>query len=890
MKKQLLIASLFTLSMPLYGMDKGCLEKADRYFEATLFDQAEALYLEALHLEPRPSPHEAYIKRQLAKSYYIKKRYQEIVALFSDAGSESFMEDDSDSSLECLFLLGKSLNKLQQYERAISPLEHFLKMKKRAQEVYADDAKFELGLAFFQQKQMMKAKAAFNKIPLKGNQPKLYALGQLYLARIAVFEEDSSAAEQHMRQLEGLQVGFSPFAAEYIRGELHYRKNEWEHASSAFENAIPPQDFEPFQWHADALYYLGWCYLNMGKSSGNLRYLEQAAARFDELESMQPSERTRLSLSQALLASHLIAPNDKIVEKLNRLLGPEVQWKKRDHKHEALFILAESASDFTERKKLHRQLVHDSFSDSPLYSKSWYVKGLSELEEGEKLNQNPQTKKEAGKLFEHAIVSLGKSFDSLYSEHPKIAVNALKQQIYAHYYLQTKEGLLRSLSIISQLLNQYRENLFPLLSNPDEIYFLQGLVASQLLDCEEKRTFFSIAENSLNHCIESYPKGPYLPRALHLLGTLHLQEGNYAQAERAFLKLAHLTPPTNLNGEAWYWAAETAEKSGQEKQVVQQRRKRAYEQIPLSPLADAAYFRYYSYSDYLNGNPNAVQHLNELEIRFPHSPYLMIAKYLLGLEAISERKTPNGKIKKPSDPHLAVELFNASASLFSELPIPEQNAAYFSMVRFRSLIEQSFALKSQGKDEASIELLRNIYEECRNCEHSKIEEETALLLVQGYLDQANNNAASSILAEILEKYHLSKTTRGYYLSRAWYQRGILAMKQEDPLFAEQCFQRAEDAAKGKILSTDELLDLWIQQSISFQEQGKTDEAMLILSKVINYDAVSAERLRAMYLRANIYESQGRKDLARRQLQATASKGGPWSLKAKEKLDKYYGYQ
>ena len=69
-----------------------------------------------------------------------------------------------------------------------------------------------------------------------------------------------------------------------------------------------------------------------------------------------------------------------------------------------------------------------------------------------------------------------------------------------------------------------------------------------------------------------------------------------------------------------------------------------------------------------------------------------------------------------------------------------------------------------------------------------------------------------------------------------------------------------------------------------------DEAMLVLSKVINYDAVSSERLRAMFLRAEIYESQGRTDLARRQLQATASKGGPWSLKAKEKLDKYYGYQ
>src|SRR5699024_3525769 len=145
----------------------------------------------------------------------------------------------------------------------------------------------------------------------------------------------------------------------------------------------------------------------------------------------------------------------------------------------------------------------------------------------------------------------------LYPHHLESAAQALKQQIYAHYYLQTKESLHRSLAIINQLLNQYRSDLFPTLQAPDEIYFLRGLVSSQLLDDhEEGRIFFNTAVNSLHHCIESYPRGTYLPQALHLLGSLQLKEGNYTSAERAFLALANLTPPTPFTGEAWYWAAE----------------------------------------------------------------------------------------------------------------------------------------------------------------------------------------------------------------------------------------------------------------------------------------------------------------------------------------------
>ena len=69
-----------------------------------------------------------------------------------------------------------------------------------------------------------------------------------------------------------------------------------------------------------------------------------------------------------------------------------------------------------------------------------------------------------------------------------------------------------------------------------------------------------------------------------------------------------------------------------------------------------------------------------------------------------------------------------------------------------------------------------------------------------------------------------------------------------------------------------------------------DKAILLLSKVVNDDTVSNLRIKAMYLRAEIYELQERFELARKQLEATSKKGGEWALKAKVKLEKEYGYR
>jgi len=141
----------------------------------------------------------------------------------------------------------------------------------------------------------------------------------------------------------------------------------------------------------------------------------------------------------------------------------------------------------------------------------------------------------------------------------------------------------------------------------------------------------------------------------------------------------------------------------------------------------------------------------------------------------------------------------------------------------------------------------------------------------------------------LGRYSRDNIVHDVGLMRAWYAKGALAQKLSKYELALHCFMEAEKGSEGVGLNPNEKLDLWIQQSLCYQSLNQLDHAMRILSQVINEDAISPLRIKAMYLRADIYELQGRPELAIKQLEAASRKGGEWSQKAKEKLEKNYGF-
>jgi len=178
---------------------------------------------------------------------------------------------------------------------------------------------------------------------------------------------------------------------------------------------------------------------------------------------------------------------------------------------------------------------------------------------------------------------------------------------------------------------------------------------------------------------------------------------------------------------------------------------------------------------------------------------------------------------------------------------------------------------------ATIDYLNNLLEECM------------YWLAHVYHKNHQQVEAENTLDGLLERFKLAKVTRGYYLARAWNEKGLIAFEQKKYEVALACFLKSEDAAKGKLHSTEQGLELWIQQSLCYKELHDLDHSHLILSKVINDDSISGLRLKAMFMRAEIYELQERYELAQKQLEATAKKGGEWALKAKQKLENEYGY-
>ncbi len=934
-KKQIMAVLFLALSCPLAAAPPSSaeqgkeaalppLEEADRFYDATLFDLAIPIYEKHLAFLHANTKERASARLRLASSYYFTGQFSKIPKLLDEVNTPSFGLNPATQSFdfEALFLLGLSLNKLKMYEPASTIFLKYLSSDPQKIRPLSAEAQFELGAAYFEMQKYPEAKKQFGKIPPHAAKKSLYLLSQLYLARIAAKEMQFSKSEEILDALgkEAPADDAFPFALAFLRGEIYFSQKDWKAAIPWLEKALPEKNLGKADWAMDALYYLGWCHLNLceeetGERASLEARLREAEWAFKTMHESFPSDKACLSLGQCLLSQSSLINDQSAKERLEELLSDPRKYSTKEALHHSLILRAEAASSYNERKKFFRQLTDESNKESPYFANSWYLKGISEFEEGQK-EAIKGDGKDSKKHLEEAISDLAKSFDLLLPFNKKLAALSLKYQVQAYYYLKTREGYLKALSLLGKMLNQYRATLFLELEDPGEIFFLQGLTAANLSEGEEGTLFFNIAENSLLHNLESYPKGQFYDESRRLLATLYYSRQEFEKAERLFLEIHQKSPEALLSGEALYWASNCSERKGDDPSKPRHFRKKVYEQYPESPLAAEAMFRYFDFADYLRGKEPAMAHLTQFMARYPNSPYILNALYLKGLHELQEKKAPDGKIKSEINRTLAIEYFTKLEIAFDNLhakgQIPQETMEYFLATLYRAKLEKGLTYlalaeeanaphpnDSLGKAELA---LHEIYKDFEDPGHPfseylsvsepllSIQEEGAYHLAHCYSAAGDDAAAARLLEKKIESYQDAKITRGYYLSKCLAEMGKIAAKQKRYDLAIQYFKNSEDAAKGKILRTDELLGLWIEESLCHLKLKETDEAMLILSRVINYDAVSPKRLEAMFLRAEIYEGQGRLELARKQLEACASKGGKWAARAKEKLEKNYAYQ
>lgn len=451
-----------------------------------------------------------------------------------------------------------------------------------------------------------------------------------------------------------------------------------------------------------------------------------------------------------------------------------------------------------------------------------------------------------------------------------------------------------------------------------EILFLEGLAHSQLAQHTRDNSLFLKAEECWKEVAKTISEDSEedLSKVLSLnaLASLYFQLEKFSLAEETFCKLSRITSHTPYAADALFFASVCAEKQMKDQETIFNYRTQLLEKYPHSTYAAEAYLNLYPYTEYLHGDPHVIEHLKAMPSKYSSSPHVVIAYYLIGLDWKKDRRTFEGAVLRKKNLGKAIEAFQNAESNFDHLYasgiiskgtiIPLITTRYRSMIE-RSLANKAIALSSKGAKrqvylEYAIDVLRQAADDLNDHDHSLISltpreihfslgEEINLNLALAYRNADKDAEAKKLLELMLEKYSNANITRGYFLSRTWYELGLIVFSETKYQEALGCLNNSEDAAKGKVLSTDQKLDLWIQQSHCYRALRQPDEAMLILSKVVNEDAISQLRLKGMLLRAEVYEEQERKELAQRQLEFLAKKSGDWAVIAKEKLKKDYGY-
>lgn len=926
-------AFMILVEEELNRQQENLLLRAEQYFDGGVLNEAIPLYnsvLASIYYESYPaaikanSDIELKVRYRLAQALYLEERYQEVTTvldILNSTRSEQYPQLQ-DVFQGATYLQALALRHSERFAEALESFQHYLKFSKYSKLNHLAETQWHMGYCYFKLGDFAKARHFLSALRHNERPPRLYHLSQLTLAYMELQEGSLESVEHILSPLAIQLPAQDPLRYEiaYIRGEVHYRLRDYEKAAQHLEASIPERNKRKASWYPNTLYNLAWSYLKIADSSDQSAevqssYFVRAEDALKKLMVLRSDERLYLSLAKVYLAQGHRLGDSAAFTKVETLLGTDNTFSDKNNAAESLLLRAEAAGTYDNRQQLYLELT-----ESPLFVNTlgqaygWYYRGIHEFEEAKRLQHRPTGGEHSSDLYRQACNSLQQSFIQLKDRAPGRAGLALKLQAEAHLNLGSDNDLKQGLALCDTLITGHPTCLAKM-EEADEVLYLKGLIASRLVSDEEGEDFDRIAKASLQEVIDHYPEGNFAASSLNLLATLYFHQQQYEDAQRLFLRLASEQPQSPYAGEAWFWASECADLTRKDPEEVRRFRRHAFEQYPDSRHADSAYFNYYSYSEYLQGSNEAIDHLQRMEKKYPDSPLLTVAHYLLGMDAKRDRRNMELQILKEKDLAQAGEHFEEAVKTFdfcyqADL-IKESSLEYFITVRYRALLEraavnliiakQSTAAKRHIYLEYAETLYKEIARDFESKQHSlthyltagedlpRILEEGLYGLAHTYRLAKKDQLAQEVLDRMFEHYQAAGVQKSYYLSRIWYQKGRLHLRQKSYEKAFHCFNNAEDAAEDRVLNTDERLDLWIQQSTCLQGLKRHDESMLMLSKVINEDVASALRIKAMYLRAELYEEQDRADLAIKQLEATANKPGEWALKAKAKLEKDYGY-
>lgn len=741
---------------------------------------------------------------------------------------------------------------------------------------------WQLAHALYQTGDKKAATEAFDKFELESNIPRLYYLSQLYIARMEIEKGLGEAAAQRLKKLmQKMPPGESlHYELQFLTGEARFQQGQSLLAVKHFEQSLPKRNTEKVEWRTPTLKRLASCYLFIADQP---QFCEKALAKaFDIIQTLPEDEDSRLILARYYVIRGNRLRDTEALAIADKLLAEAETSASEDYLAEALLLRAEAADSYQERDALLCQLTEKSSSDSAAYALGWFHRAANEMNEG---------------MWETAARYYCRAVDLFTSTNPTMAARAARLAVRCYEEVDYDRALQETITLLQRVIYQYPA-VVDSSEAPDELYYLLGKLSEN--------------EQPLLTLITEYPAGRFADQALYLLGTYQYSAGQYAAAYHYFERLRQEYPHSNSAGDACYWQARCVHDNLTVQRLLLET---AFTQYADSSMAGEAYYSYYSPTEYLQGDIEALRHLEAMSTRFPNSPYVIHALLMTGLDYKRTRFTPEGQILRKRNWIKAIDNLEQAEAAFDRLNnqklIPAHELDLFITARYRAMLERALAnlsisTESEGAKkhiylEYAVEMFDKLVCELQDPSHplgsiatqgesfSPLLEEAYYYLALSYVEMGNDRMAKTVLDDMAERYHKAKIGSGYYPSRLWYQQAKLSMRSQKPEQALFQLNLSEEMAKNNVLGTEEKLDLWLQRSDCYRQLQQLDNAMLELSRVINDDAISSQRLQAMYLRSEIYELQGRSELAQKQLMALSQKGGRWAQMAKEKLDRDYRY-
>ncbi len=903
-----IILSLLLLAR-LDGIDDFLLiNYAETLFEEELYSDALLLYEQILE-----SPYNtdslltAFSTIRLASCYLELKEDQKILTLLESLKGSFPPQQEKEKN----YLLAIAYRHTGHYQQALNLL---------TSHQIDEEIKLEIGLNYFYLNEHEQASLYLKSIVLDNLKPNSSLIAQLYLVRIALFKKEIKEAQEYLHILATRlpESHLLYFEMAYLQGLASFLSQDYTKAISYFEKALPKHNEKNCDWYLDTLLHLACSYLKLAESpffkkKELLDLFSKSENLLNKILSISQEDKFYLILGELYLTKARYLKDQEAYQQAQQLLAQQKCFASPEGQAQALLLRASAAPTYAERKQLYKQFIAETDCSSPFYAQGWYLKGMNDFEEGFQFKEDGlSTTQTSEETLKEAIDAFEQAYPLFEGIDPEKTVLCLKYQALSYYYQNTNLTTKQAWILLNQLINQ-KSHLLQHLEEPEQIYYLTALIAIHLLPQDRDPSFLKQIEKILKDGINHSHNSRWTDELMKTLGIFYFKERHLQEADKIFEEIVNRVPHSRYLSEAWFWRAKCAEVT-QDFTTMRQYLRHVFIDDPQSLYAPQAYFSYYSYQEYLQGSRKAIKHLQAMPCTFPDHPLLITGYYLIGLDHKKDHLSEEGNIQRRKNLTAAIDAFQQAESTFDLLYqkglIPSSDLSYFFHVRYRATLERAFANLAIAEDSQGTkrqiylsyaehvfkQIIENFHQPeplvrdhfLKDKEYPPLLKEAEFWLAQIAIQEAKFVEAEKWLDHMLVHYQKACQTRGYLLSRTWYEKGKISQEHKEFATALNYFLQAEKTAQG--LSPDQKLDLWIQQSLCYKDLNQIDEAMRILSKVINDEILSELRLKAMFLRAEMYELQGRPELAFKQLEATAKKEGEWGQKAKDKLEKDYGYQ